>query len=260
MSTELDELRALPGALPDPDLESASAALTALATRGVGDEEARELVAWLAMWQRRRKPRLARPRIALFAAAHGLARDDLPYFRTEVRRAIAGEGPWVEECAAAEAELRLHEMSLNDPTPDIRVADALTPEATAHAMLYGMIAVEPGLDLLVVSAIGDGAEDASRVLETAIAGGADPMPALGARGGPDLAAVAGAILAARMAGTPVLLDGGGARAAAGALAKLDPRSVDHCRDAFPYAGGEARTGRMGARAIGALRAAASLLE
>jgi nicotinate-nucleotide--dimethylbenzimidazole phosphoribosyltransferase len=260
MSDELDELRLLPTALPEGDLEAASAALTGLAARGVGDDEARDLVGWLATWQRRAKPRLNRPRVALFAAAHGLAREDLPRFRTEVRRAIAGEGPWVEACAQAEAELRLHEMSLDEATTDVRVADALTPQATAHAMLYGMIAVEPGLDLLVLSALGDGAEDASRVLETALAGGADPMPALGARGGPDLAAIAGAILAARMAGTPVLLDGGGARAAAAALRRLDARATDHCRDAFLYAGGEARTGRMGARAISALRAAASLLQ
>ena len=43
-----------------------------------------------------------------------------------------------------------------------------------------------------------------------------------------MAAIAGAVLAARMARTPVLLDGFACTAAAAVLYAIDPRALDHC--------------------------------
>jgi nicotinate-nucleotide--dimethylbenzimidazole phosphoribosyltransferase len=56
----------------------------------------------------------------------------------------------------------------------------------------------------------------------------DPLEVLRRLGGLELAAIAGAVIAARMARTPVLLDGFACTAAAAVLAKIDPGLIDHC--------------------------------
>ena len=57
---------------------------------------------------------------------------------------------------------------------------------------------------------------------------ADPLQVLAALGGQELAAILGAVLAARVARTPVLLDGYATTAAAAVLWKIDPTLLDHC--------------------------------
>jgi nicotinate-nucleotide--dimethylbenzimidazole phosphoribosyltransferase len=56
----------------------------------------------------------------------------------------------------------------------------------------------------------------------------DPLDLLRRLGGNELAAIAGAVLAARMGRVPVVLDGFTATAAAAALYRCDPRALDHC--------------------------------
>jgi nicotinate-nucleotide--dimethylbenzimidazole phosphoribosyltransferase len=56
----------------------------------------------------------------------------------------------------------------------------------------------------------------------------EPFEVLRHLGGFELAAILGAVLAARMARTPVLLDGYVCTAAAAVLHALDPRTLDHC--------------------------------
>lgn len=57
---------------------------------------------------------------------------------------------------------------------------------------------------------------------------ADPLEALRRLGGREIAAMAGAILAARMQRVPVIVDGFVATAAAAVLHKLSPDTLDHC--------------------------------
>src|SRR5438477_4405797 len=56
----------------------------------------------------------------------------------------------------------------------------------------------------------------------------DPFETLRQLGGLEFAAMAGAILAARMGRVPVVLDGFSAGAAAAVLYAADPRALDHC--------------------------------
>ena len=56
----------------------------------------------------------------------------------------------------------------------------------------------------------------------------DPLDALRRMGGLELAAIGGAVLAARMARVPVILDGFACCAAAAVLHRLDPSALDHC--------------------------------
>ena len=56
----------------------------------------------------------------------------------------------------------------------------------------------------------------------------DPLEVMRRVGGRELAAIAGAVLAARQKRIPVLLDGFVAGAAAAPLAKANPAALDHC--------------------------------
>ncbi len=67
------------------------------------------------------------------------------------------------------------------------------------------------------------------LLDIQFAGFDDPLQWLAAVGGLEIAAICGAILAARMGRTPVLLDGYVVTAAAAVLHKIDPRALDHCQ-------------------------------
>jgi nicotinate-nucleotide--dimethylbenzimidazole phosphoribosyltransferase len=56
----------------------------------------------------------------------------------------------------------------------------------------------------------------------------EPLDVLARVGGFELAAIAGAVMAARLARTPVLLDGFACTAAASVLHAMDAQALDHC--------------------------------
>ena len=58
--------------------------------------------------------------------------------------------------------------------------------------------------------------------------GGDPFEVLRCLGGLEIAAIAGAVMAARLARTPVVLDGYTCTAAAAVLHAADPHALDHC--------------------------------
>ena len=166
-------------------------------------------------------------------------------------------------CTAADAELRVYEMGLEHPTADFTSRPAMSEGDCARAMAYGMMAVEDGVDVLCLGEMGIGNTTSAAALSCALFGGApadwvgpgtgvdaagvarkaavvssamelhggavgDPLEALRRVGGLELAAIAGAVLAARMARTPVILDGFACCAAAAVLHALDPGALDHC--------------------------------
>ncbi len=66
---------------------------------------------------------------------------------------------------------------------------------------------------------------------------ADPLEVMRRLGGREIAAIAGAIIAARMERIPVILDGYVVCAAAAILHAQDPRALDHCMAAHVAAEG-----------------------
>ncbi len=265
------EILALLPELPGPDEDAAAAARARQAelTKPPGSLGRLEgAVAWLAAWQGRHPPRLERPRVALFAGNHGVVRQGVSAYPQEVtaqmvRNFTAGGAAINQLCRLADAELRVHEMALEQPTADFTEGPALEEAECARAIAYGMMAVEPGIDLLALGERGIGnttsaaalclllqggqAEDwtgegagisaagqVRKIAAVAAAGArheaarAEPLAALAAVGGRELAAIVGAILAARLARTPVLLDGYVVTAAAAVLHRLRPGLLDHC--------------------------------
>ena len=163
----------------------------------------------------------------------------------------------------AEAGLKVFDLALDMPVPDIRTHEALSEAACAATMAFGMEAIAGGTDILCLGAAGECGRIAAAALVTALFGGApgdwtdgsafaneaaaaalatheghlaDPLEALRRVGSRELAAIAGAILAARFQRIPVLLDGFVTCAAAAVLYKLQPSALDHCMAAHVSAG------------------------
>ena len=173
---------------------------------------------WLAGAQGVAKPTLNHPRIALFAAASA---DKL---QTTVDDIAKGHHPVARIAADANTDLQVYELTSEGDGP-------LSAAEAAHAFSYGLMAVQPGIDLLVIAALNPQSEAAAEVLLAALKKHEEPLEALAAAGGLDLCAMAGAIAAARLAKIPVLLDGKAAFAAAEALKALRPDAAKHCLEA-----------------------------
>jgi nicotinate-nucleotide--dimethylbenzimidazole phosphoribosyltransferase len=197
------------------------------------------------------------PRVVLYAATHGIAAG-LPGGSSQdmtelVEDIVAGHGPLHALAEQADADLRLYDLALDHPTGDSRSGPAMGEVDACRAAAYGMMAVEPGVDIFVVAALGPGAELAAQAMAMA---GSDPLELLAAKGGPDIAAILGVILASRLAGVPLILDGEAALAAAKIAAELNPNALAHCRMAAgdcaglkPILAGSADSPLTGIRAL-----------
>jgi nicotinate-nucleotide--dimethylbenzimidazole phosphoribosyltransferase len=180
-----------------------------------------------------------------------------------VQNFIAGGAAVNQLCRAVDADLRVYEMNLETPTGDITVEPAMSEAECARAMAYGMMAVEPGIDALALGEMGIGNTTVAAALCLALFGGSaadwtgpgtgvagaalaakraavaaaverhaaaarDPFELLSRLGGLELAAIAGAVVAARLGRVPVVLDGFVSTTAAAVLYAADRTALDHC--------------------------------
>lgn len=267
----LDEVRSLLRELPGPDLEAGAAARVRQSELikppgSLGRLE--DIAVWLATWQGAQPPRMERPRIAVFAANHGVAARRVSAYPASVtgqmvRTFIAGGAAVNQLAAALGADLRVYEMAIEEPTADFTQGPAMSEGDCARALSYGMMAVEEGYDVMALGEMGiantasaaaiclglfggeatdwvgrgSGLDDAGLARKLAAVGEGvarnraaltDPFEVLRCLGGLELAAIAGAILACRLARTPVLLDGFACTAAAAVLHAFDHGALDHC--------------------------------
>ncbi|AJY46414.1 nicotinate-nucleotide--dimethylbenzimidazole phosphoribosyltransferase [Martelella endophytica] len=226
-----------------------------------------EIAMWLAAWSGR-TPAVHRPMVAVFAGNHGIAAKGVsPYPATVTKQMVdnfAKGGAAINQiCATVDLSLKIFDLALDYPTGDITVEPALSERDCAATMAYGMEAVAGGVDLLCLGEmgignttiaaaichglyggeaadwVGPGTGSEGDMLERKIAAVADavafhrdhlsdPLELLRRLGGRELAAIAGAIIAARMQKVPVLLDGYVVTAAAAVLKAANPSALDHC--------------------------------
>jgi nicotinate-nucleotide--dimethylbenzimidazole phosphoribosyltransferase len=225
------------------------------------------LTEWLAAWQGRPQPSVTRPLVCVFAASHGVAgrlsTDAAGGDRQMLDDFAAGGAAINEICASLHLGFKVFDLALDMPTGNIMDGPAMDEKGCVATMAFGMEAVAGGTDLLaigekstgnilVAAAIyaalygapvarwlerGAGTEDQSLARDAAVVEAAlrrheahlqDPLEILRRLGGRDVAAMAGAILAARLQRIPVILDGYVATAAAAVLHALHPGAIDHC--------------------------------
>jgi nicotinate-nucleotide--dimethylbenzimidazole phosphoribosyltransferase len=223
-----------------------------------------EIAAWLARWQRRAMPVLDDVEVLVFAGNHGVVeRGVSPYPAAVTAQMVANfaaGGAAINQLARqAGAKLRVIPLQLDTPTGDIVSAPAMTAAEFGGALDTGYAAVRPGTHLLCLGEMGIGNTTAAAALCTGLFGGedwtglgtgidpdglqrkraavhdaaalhagGDGLDLLRCLGGRELAAIAGAIVAARHLGVPVLLDGFVCTAAAAPLAVLQPEALSHC--------------------------------
>jgi len=222
---------------------------------------------WLASWQAHYPPRADRPVVAVFAGNHGVVAQGVAAYPAAVTAQMvanfqAGGAAVNQICKAFDLGLKVFELALGHPTRDITAAPALDEAECAATMAYGMEAIE-GCDLLCIGEMGIGNTTIAAAVCNGLFGGdaaewvgpgtgvdaaglarkadavrravalhkdhlGDPLEVLRRLGGRELAAMAGAVLAARLQRIPVLLDGYVATAAAAVLAAARPGALDHC--------------------------------
>jgi nicotinate-nucleotide--dimethylbenzimidazole phosphoribosyltransferase len=250
-----------------------------------------ELVEFLARWQGKGKPTLENPMVAIFAGNHGVTDQGVSAFPREVTAQMvanftAGGAAISQICALHELNLRVFELALELPTGDITHEAALDDKMCAATIAYGMEAIAGKPDLLCIGEMGIGNTTVAAAVYAALYGGSgadwvgrgtgvddaglarkaaavdraitfhqaqltDPLAILARLGGREIAAMLGALIAARHQKIPVIVDGFVATCAAAIAQAVNPQAIDHCLFAHVSAEhGHARVlSAMGKRAL-----------
>jgi nicotinate-nucleotide--dimethylbenzimidazole phosphoribosyltransferase len=227
-----------------------------------------ELVAWLARWQGKSTPTLDNPMVAIFAANHGVTDQGVSAFPREVTAQMvanftAGGAAISQICALHELNLRVFELALELPTGDITLAPAMDDKTCAATVAYGMEAIAGQPDCLAIGEMGIGNTTIAAAIYAALysGSGADwvgrgtgvddagldrkasavdralafhrdgltsPLAILARLGGREIAAMLGALVAARHQKIPVVVDGFVATAAAAVAHAVNPAAIEHC--------------------------------
>jgi nicotinate-nucleotide--dimethylbenzimidazole phosphoribosyltransferase len=227
-----------------------------------------EIVEWLAQWSGKHRPAVTRPLVAVFAGNHGVTAQGVSPYPSEVTAQMvanfaAGGAAINQICIAHDLGLKVYDLALDIPTLDITQDAAMDEKTCAATMAFGMEAIAGGTDLLCIGEMGIGNTTIAAAIFHGLFGGKaedwvgagtgadpegmkrksdavrraaalhashlkDPLEVLRRLGGREIAAMAGAILAARMQRVPVIIDGFVATSAAAILFKADASALDHC--------------------------------
>jgi len=226
------------------------------------------LVEFLARWQEKDTPTLNNPMVAVFAGNHGVTKQGVSPFPASVTAQMvanftAGGAAISQICKLHELNLRVFELALEQPTGDISVEAALSDKECAATIAYGMEAIAGEPDLLCIGEMGIGNTTIAAAIYAALFGGSGPdwvgagagadqkgikikgeivdkalalhraeldhpLKVLARLGGREIAAMLGALIAARQRKIPVIVDGYVACAAAAIAYAVNPATLDHC--------------------------------
>ncbi len=227
-----------------------------------------EIAVWASAWQRQHPPKFEKPQVAIFAGNHGVCAKGVSAFPPEVTVQMVANfdtnGAAINQLANQYgASFSVWPLELNTPTADFTENPAMSEEEMLTAVNIGWKAVEAGSDFLVVGEMGIGNTTVASALAAALFGGngtdwagpgtgigpdgmgrkadaidaglkrhadilGDPLKVMQHLGGRELAAMLGAVLAARFKNVPVVLDGFVTCAAIAPLFKLNEKALDHC--------------------------------
>jgi nicotinate-nucleotide--dimethylbenzimidazole phosphoribosyltransferase len=223
------------------------------------------LATWYAGWQPAGKA--ARVQIAVFAGHHGIVAQGVSAFPAAVTDQMVANfrsgGAAINQLARLlDATVTVVEPGGSRVTADFTTAPAMDEAALVTCLQAGWTAVDPSADLLIPGDMGIGNTTAGAALAAALFGGNgrdwvgrgtgvdeaglqrkaatveaglarhagmldDPLDALRCLGGHEIAAMTGAVAAARHLRIPVVIDGFIATAAAAVLHRIDAAALDH---------------------------------
>jgi nicotinate-nucleotide--dimethylbenzimidazole phosphoribosyltransferase len=263
----LDEILRLDLPAPDEAAAAGARARQAELTKPPGSlGRLEDLAAFMAGWRGTPRPRIERAQALVFAGNHGVCAQGVNPFPQAVTALMvanfeAGGAAINQLCRVAGADLTVVPLDLDQPTRDFTEGPAMTEAECLDAVMRGAAAVDTSADILILGEMGIGNSTVSAALAHAVCGGAPadwvgrgtgsdaeglarkadvvargaarhaglaPLHTLAALGGREQAALCGAVLAARMARIPVMLDGYICTAAVAPLHGARPALLDHC--------------------------------
>ena len=227
-----------------------------------------EVAEFMAAWRATSRPEIWKAQALVFAGNHGICAQGVnPYPQEVTVQMVAnfqnGGAAINQLCRVNGADLDVIALDLDRPTADFTQGPAMTEAETLEALNRGAAAVDDGADILILGEMGIGNSTVAAALAAAAFGGSvaewvgpgtgsdkagierkisaierglvrhagvtgQAGAILAALGGREQAAICGAVLAARAARIPVILDGFICTAAAAVLYRADPRLLDHC--------------------------------
>ena len=227
-----------------------------------------DIAVFMAGWQGNPLPRLDRGSAVVFAGNHGIVARGVSAFPASVTAEMVANfehgGAAINALSrAAGLDLKIVSLDLDRPTAAFTQAPAMSEGECLAAINAGAAAVVDGPDLVVLGEMGIGNSTTAAALCLASFGGAasdwvgpgtgvddegiarkiavveagvalhrdaltTPFEILRRLGGRELAAIAGAVVAARQAGVPVMLDGFICCSAVAPLAAACPDILAHC--------------------------------
>lgn len=265
--TNLDQIATFALPLTDISARDAALARQNILTKPQGSlGKLEDLAIFMAGWRGTARPTITTAQALVFAGNHGICAQGVNPYPQEVTAQMVGNfqagGAAINQlCRANGAELNVIALELDRPTADFTQSPAMSEAETLRAMQAGADAVNPLADVLILGEMGIGNSTVAAALTTALFGGSPsdwvgpgtgadaagiarkvaainagvarhqglaPMQVLAALGGREQAAICGAVLAARMARIPVILDGFICTAAASVLFAVDKGMLDHC--------------------------------
>jgi nicotinate-nucleotide--dimethylbenzimidazole phosphoribosyltransferase len=226
------------------------------------------LVEHLARWQGKSPPTLENPMVAIFAGNHGVTDQGVSAFPRDVTAQMVknftdGGAAISQICALHELNLRVFELALEVPTGDITRDAAMDDRTCAATVAFGMEAIAGKPDALAIGEMGIGNTTVAAAIYAALYGGAgadwvgrgtgvddqglgrkasavdralafhdaeltSPMAILARLGGREIAAMLGALVAARHQKVPVFVDGFVATSTAALAHAVNPEAISHC--------------------------------
>ena len=225
-----------------------------------------ELAVFMAGWRGTGLARIDRAQALVFAGNHGICAQGVNPFPQAVTALMVANfeagGAAINQLARlAGAELTVVALDLDQPTRDFTQEPAMSENECLAALKRGAASVDPRADVIILGEMGIGNSTVSAALAHAICGGDPeewvgrgtgsdangkalkvrvvsegvarhaglaPLQLLAALGGREQSALCGAVIAARLARIPVILDGFICTAAVSPLYGANPSLLDHC--------------------------------
>jgi nicotinate-nucleotide--dimethylbenzimidazole phosphoribosyltransferase len=228
-----------------------------------------QLAAWTATWQGRYPPRMKTPNAHVFAGNHGVVAQGVSAFPADVTKQMVANfengGAAINQiCNAMGVGLCVEQLDLDTPTQDFTQNPAMSDAECAEAIAFGMNVIDEASDVVCLGEMGIGNTTAAAAICLGLYGGGsltwvgpgtgldkpgigkkaevvgigvkrhksqmhDGLDVLRCLGGREMAAIAGAVIGARLKKVPVLLDGYVSTAAAAVLPSINKHALDHCK-------------------------------
>ena len=223
---------------------------------------------WMAGWQKKEKPTTNNFQCLVFAGNHGVARRKVSAYPSEVteqmvKNFINGGAAINQLCNLSDIKLSVIPISLENPTKDFSEEKAMNPDETLSAMKLGYNSVPKKCDLLLLGEMGISNTTSATAIACALFNSSvkkwtglgtgiskkilknkilvikkglklhgkkfdSVIEILSCYGGREMAAIVGSVIAARVRGIPILLDGFVSTASAATLTIFNKNILEHC--------------------------------